>query len=218
MILKNKKNATENHLNWDYTAPKVNSGKETIDQMSLASGLYKDYVVTKTGNLVAMLEVSGVNLDLLSDYEQEELFSAYGAFLMSTLGEGVDDSLQFIEATIPVDMTEYLNELKARYFDLLKNHPEKEFKIQLLASYIDHFTVVQDSKNMTRKQHLVVIKTKIKDKSFESLDSAVDELSDKVQQVKRDVENALTDYELVTKQLNSQQTLSIWKNLINYNG
>lgn len=218
MKLTSAKDKTSNSLDWTYTAPKINSGKETIDQMSLAEGIYKDYVVTKTGNLVSMLEVSGVNLDLLSTHEQEDLFSDYGAFLMSTLGEGVDDSLQFIEATIPVDMTEYLANLKSRYLNLLSNHPEETFKIQLIASYINHYTDVQNSKNMTRKQHLVVVKTAMKNKSFESLDSAVDALNDKVQQVKRDLENALTDYELAAKQLNSQETLIIWKNLINYNG
>lgn len=217
MKLKNTK-AKKSKLEWDYQPPKINGGKQTIDDMSLVAGMYENYEVTKTGNLVGILEVSGINLDLLNDNEQQDVFSDYGAFLMSTLGEGVDDSLQFIEPTIPVNMTEWLNGLKRKYLDLKNNHPEEEFKIQLIASYLDHFTTVQNSKNMTTKQHLLIVKVLIKDKTMESLDLAVNNLDEKINQVKRDLENALTDFDLTAKVLSSQEVQEILKNLINFKG
>lgn len=217
MKLKNTK-AKKSQLEWDYEPPKVNGGKQTIDDMSLVAGMYENYEVTKTGNLVGILDVSGINLDLLNDNEQQDVFSDYGAFLMSTLGEGVDDSLQFIEPTIPVNMTEWLNGLKRKYLDLKNNHPEEEFKIQLIASYLDHFTTVQNSKNMTTKQHLLIVKVPIKDKTMESLDLAVNNLDEKINQVKRDLENALTDFDLTAKVLSSQEVQEILKNLINFKG
>ena len=217
MKLKNTK-AKKSKLEWDYAPPKINGGKQTIDDMSLVAGMYENYEVTKTGNLVGILEVSGINLDLLNDNEQQDVFSDYGAFLMSTLGEGVDDSLQFIEPTIPVNMTEWLNGLKRKYLDLKNNHPEEKFKIQLIASYLDHFTTVQNSKNMTTKQHLLIVKVPIKDKTMESLDLAVNNLDEKINQVKRDLENALTDFDLTAKVLSSQEVQEILKNLINFKG
>lgn len=217
MKLKNTK-AKKSKLEWDYQPPKINGGKQTIDDMSLVAGMYENYEVTKTGNLVGILEVSGINLDLLNDNEQQDVFGDYGAFLMSTLGEGVDDSLQFIEPTIPVNMTEWLNGLKRKYLDLKNNHPEEEFKIQLIASYLDHFTTVQNSKNMTTKQHLLIVKVPIKDKTMESLDLAVNNLDEKINQVKRDLENALTDFDLTAKVLSSQEVQEILKNLINFKG
>ena len=217
MKLKNTK-AKKSKLEWDYEPPKINGGKQTIDDMSLVAGMYENYEVTKTGNLVGILEVSGINLDLLNDNEQQDVFSDYGAFLMSTLGEGVDDSLQFIEPTIPVNMTEWLNGLKRKYLDLKNNHPEEKFKIQLIASYLDHFTTLQNSKNMTTKQHLLIVKVPIKDKTMESLDLAVNNLDEKINQVKRDLENALTDFDLTAKVLSSQEVQEILKNLINFKG
>jgi len=217
MKLKNTK-AKKSKLEWDYEPPKINGGKQTIDDMSLVAGMYENYEVTKTGNLVGILDVSGINLDLLNDNEQQDVFSDYGAFLMSTLGEGVDDSLQFIEPTIPVNMTEWLNGLKRKYLDLKNNHPEEKFKIQLIASYLDHFTTVQNSKNMTTKQHLLIVKVPIKDKTMESLDLAVNNLDEKINQVKRDLENALTDFDLTAKVLSSQEVQEILKNLINFKG
>ncbi|WP_338754680.1 TrsD/TraD family conjugative transfer protein [Leuconostoc mesenteroides] len=217
MKLKNTK-AKKSKLEWDYQPPKINGGKQTIDDMSLVAGMYENYEVTKTGNLVGILEVSGINLDLLNDNEQQDVFSDYGAFLMSTLGEGVDDSLQFIEPTIPVNMTEWLNGLKRKYLDLKNNHPEEKFKIQLIASYLDHFTTVQNSKNMTTKQHLLTVKVPIKDKTMESLDLAVNNLDEKINQVKRDLENSLSDFDLTAKVLSSQEVQEILKNLINFKG
>ncbi|KST98379.1 TrsD/TraD family conjugative transfer protein [Lactococcus lactis] len=217
MNLKNKK-SKKSALDWEYILPKINGGKETIDDMSLIVGMYDNYQVTKTGNLVGILEVSGINLDLLNDNEQQDVFNDYGAFLMSTLGEGVDDTLQFIEPTIPVNMTAYINGLKRKYLDLKLNHPEQEFKINLLASYLDHFTTVQNSKNMTTKQHLLIVKVKIKDKSVESLDLAVNNLDEKINQVKRDLENSLADFDLTAKILPSQEVLEVLKNLINFKG
>lgn len=219
MRLKKSKTANKSaKLDWDYQPPKINGGKETIDDMSLVVGMYGNYEVTKTGNLVGILEVSGINLDLLNETEQQDVFEDYGAFLMSTLGEGVDDTLQFLEPTIPVNMTAYLNGLKRRYLALQKDHPEQQFKIQLIASYLDHFTKVQESKNMTTKQHLLIVKVPIKDKSVKSLNLAVTHLDEKIEQVKRDIENALTDFDVTAKVLTSQEVQEILKNLINFNG
>lgn len=213
-----KQNSPDNELQWDYEPPKINDNKQTIDDMSLIVGMYGNYLVSKTGNLIGIMEVSGVNLDLLNDTEQEDVFNDYSAFLMTTLGEGIDDSIQFIEPTVPVNMTEYLNGLKKKYLYLQQEHPEQAFKIELIASYIDHFTAIQNAKNMTTKQHLMAVKVKIKDKSLESLDLAVQNLNEKLEQVKRDLENALTDFDLTVKNLTNQETIQTLKNLINYNG
>lgn len=216
--MKLKKNNQNTELNWDYEPPTINGKKQTIDDMSLIVGMYGNYIVSKTGYLIGIMEVSGVNLDLLNDTEQEDVFNDYGAFLMTTLGDGVHDSIQFIEPTVPVNMTEYLNGLKKKYLYLQQTQPEQTFKIELIASYIDHFTKIQNAKNMTTKQHLMIVKVKIKDKPLESLDLAVEHLDEKMNQVQRDLENALTDFDLTAKNLTNQETIHILKNLINFNG
>ena len=71
---------------------------------------------------------------------------------------------------------------------------------------------------MTTKQHLLIVKVKIKDKSVESLDLAVNNLDEKINQVKRDLENALADFDLTAKILPSQEVLEVLKNLINFKG
>lgn len=214
--MKSKNKAQKTNFNWDYHVPKINNGKETIDEMSLIVGLYENYLVTKTGDLVGMVDVSGINLDLLNSTEQEDVFSDYSAFLMSTVGANYSESLQFIEATIPVDMTTYLNHLKTTYLNCDTDPTFNPFKEQLLASYLDYYISQYESKAMTTKQHLVVVKTKIKDKTKESLALAVDTLDEKMNQLKRDLEEGLFDFSIKTRILTNQEVLAVLKNLLNF--
>nr|WP_105957319.1 TrsD/TraD family conjugative transfer protein [Apilactobacillus quenuiae] len=215
---KSKKQLKVDKLNWDYQPPRINHGRQTLDEMSLIVGMYGNYEVTKTGNLIGILGISGINLDLLNEMEQQDVFEDYGAFLMSTLGEGVNDTLQFIELTIPVNMNDYLSGLKKRYLVLKNKHPKQIFKIRLLASYLDHFTEVQNAKHMTTKQHLLIVKVPIKNKEVTNLKLAVNHLDEKIAQVKRDIENALTDFNVTATLLTSQVVQNILKNLINFTG
>lgn len=47
MKLKNTK-AKKSQLEWDYEPPKINGGKQTIDDMSLVAGMYENYEVSKS--------------------------------------------------------------------------------------------------------------------------------------------------------------------------
>ena len=69
---------------------------------------------------------------------------------------------------------------------------------------------------MTTKQHLVVVKTKIKDKTKESLALAVDTLDEKMNQLKRDLEEGLFDFSIKTRILTNQEVLAVLKNLLNF--
>ncbi|MCM2587603.1 conjugal transfer protein, partial [Lactiplantibacillus plantarum] len=53
---------------------------------------------------------------------------------------------------------------------------------------------------------------------IKSLNLAVTHLDEKIEQVKRDIENALTDFDVTAKVLTSQEVQEILKNLINFNG
>ncbi|MGM0878110.1 MAG: hypothetical protein ACQEWV_26195 [Bacillota bacterium] len=48
----------------------IKKGERTIQDLSVIEGIYKDYVLLKNGYLTSILKVSGINLDLLAEYEQ----------------------------------------------------------------------------------------------------------------------------------------------------
>ncbi|MDD3614347.1 MAG: hypothetical protein PHF40_01340 [Candidatus Pacebacteria bacterium] len=64
-------------------------------------------VILKDGSLRAVLMVSGINFDLLSDTEQEVIINAYQSLLNS-----LDFSLQILIHSRKVNMNNYLEEIK----------------------------------------------------------------------------------------------------------
>ena len=201
---------------WAYEPPKFNTGKETIDDMSLIVGMYENYIVTKTGYLVGVVETTGVNADLLNEYEQEDIFSSYNSFLMSMVGNQVNERQQYIEVTIPVNMTEYLMSLKKKYLQAKRDATPNLYLIQLIASYIDYYSGLQSRKNMTTKKHLIVVRVKIRNKSFDELESAKKTLNDKMESLVRNIEMVFSDFDMTANILTGREVTGILKTLINF--
>lgn len=213
-----KKTKTNQSFQWNYEAPKLNQGKESIDDMSLIIGLYENFIVTKSGHLVGIISGSGINLDLLNEVEQEDVFNDFNAFLISNLGSELKEIHQYLDITKPVNMDSYIMNLKKRYLKELNSKNTNKFLLELTASYIDHYSNLQQKKGMTTKEHTLAVRVKIADKHEESLISAAKELSEKLEQLKKSLEESLNDFDLVSRILTAAEVRSILKNLINFKG
>ena len=213
-ILK-KTSSKKNEFDWTYQPPKVDNGKQTFDEMSLVQGIYEDFFVLKTGYLTGMIEVNGINLDLLNEVEQSDLFEEYNAFLITTFGES-HETLQFRETTTPVDIKEYIKNLKRTYLKLKENEPNQTFKINLIASYIDHFDKIQNKSDMTTKCRTIVVNQKIKSKRLDDLISASKNLREKINRIMKDFTNSLSDYDIDVRLLSGNEYKHIFKDLINF--
>lgn len=198
--------------------PKPIKGKETISDMSLIRGMYKGYVVTKTGYLVALIEATGINLELLHEEEQTDVFDTFNSFLMSTLGDSSDEKQQYLDMTIPVDFDDYILSYKKRYLKEVESENPNMERAKLIASYIDDLIQKKNSQEMSTKKHLMVIRHKIKDKTISSLDISVRDLDDKVTQYISRLEDAFDGYDLQAKKLYADEVLTINKNLMNFSG
>lgn len=216
-ILKSNKNI-DNSYEWNYRSPKINSNKQTLDEMSLIIGSYDNYLVTKTGSLVGLLTVTGVNLDLLNEVEQEDLFKDFNAFLITSLSNNILEEHQYSDITTPVNMTDYIINQKKKYIEEIEKDKPIFFKKQLIASYIDHWSNVQAMKSMTTKTHIIALKIKIKDKTEETLFQAVQDLTEKLIQTKKDLEESLNDFDIQANIMTIQEVEKILKNLINFKG
>lgn len=198
--------------------PKPIKGKETISDMSLIHGMYKGYVVTKTGYLVALIEATGINLELLHEEEQTDVFDTFNSFLMSTLGDSSDEKQQYLDMTIPVDFDDYILSYKKRYLKEVESENPNMERAKLIASYIDDLIQKKNSQEMSTKKHLMVIRHKIKDKTISALDISVRDLDDKVTQYISRLEDAFDGYDLQAKKLYADEVLTINKNLMNFSG
>ncbi|WP_176527570.1 TrsD/TraD family conjugative transfer protein [Peribacillus butanolivorans] len=185
----------------------IKKGKSTIQDISIIEGIYKDYVLLKNGYLTSILQVSGINLDLLAEYEQNRLFEDYGSFLMSQ----VHDQLQTISMTVPVDFRSYNLGWKKRYLHELedKENTGNEYKRTLITSYIDHFQGIRMKDEMSTKQHFVVIREKMNKRTFQDLERAEIILTKKVEEMTNSLRSTFESYDITIRKLSEKDTLTL---------
>lgn len=218
MATKNKKSKKTDLLEYTYEPRKINNGKQTITDMSNIQAIYQNFLVTKTGYLVAIIETSGINLELLNEEEQTDVFDTYNTFLMTTLGDSSKEQQQYLDMTIPVDFNDYLLSYKKRYLDELeKDHVNSE-RAKLIASYIDDVTQKIQAQEMSTKKHLLVVKQPVKNKTYIHLNKASIDLNDKVTQYINRLEDAFDGYDLQAKKLHSDEIMAVLKNMMNFTG
>ena len=194
----------------------LDKGKQSLQDMSLIEAQYNDFLVTKRGYLVVLLKVTGINLDLLTTTEQEDVFDEFNAFLMSTLGENSEEVQQYLDITMPVDFSEYILFWQHRYLTVLEEEPENEAKLALIASYVDTFSGVASSQEMTTKTHIVVLHEKIPQKHLASLEQTAIHLEEKVLLFIRQLENALSTYDVEARQLTAKECREVLQHLLNF--
>ncbi|SMQ86584.1 hypothetical protein SAMN05444673_6575 [Bacillus sp. OV166] len=185
----------------------VNKGQRTIQDLSVIEGIYKDYVLLKNGYLASILQVSGINMDLLAEYEQNRLFEDYGSFLMSQ----VHDQLQTISMTVPVDLRSYNLGWKKRYLQELENKENagNDYKRKLIASYIDHFQGIGVKDEMSTKQHFIVIREKMNKRTFQDLERAESILTKKVEEISNSLQSTFEAYDIAIRKLSEKDTLTL---------
>lgn len=203
----NKKKKMDN-TEFDYEVKSLlKKGQRTIQDLSVIEGIYKDYVLLKNGYLISILQVSGINMDLLAEYEQNRIFEDYGSFLMSQ----VQDQLQTISMTVPVDLRSYNLAWKKRYLQELENKDNagNEYKRKLIASYIDHFQGIRLKDEMSTKQHFIVIREKMSKRTFQGLDRTESILTKKVEEISNSLRSTFETYDLAIKKLSEKDTLTL---------
>lgn len=205
-------------LKFTFTPRPVNENKETITDMSLIHAFYYNYILTKTGYLVALIETTGINLELLNAEEQTNMFEEFNSFLMTTLGEQSQEQQQYLDMTIPVELEEYILSYKKRYLEEIEKEEPNYARANLIASYIDDFTQKMLASEMSTKKHLLVIKQPIKDKSYASLKRTKKDLDEKVLQYINRLEDSFDQYDLEAKLLHTDEVKRVLTNLINFSG
>lgn len=201
---------------FDYEPKILQKGKWSLEDMSLIEAQYNDFLVTKSGYLVVLLKVSGINLDLLTTTEQEDVFDEFNAFLMSTLGENSGEVQQYLDITMPVDFSEYVLFWQHRYLTVLEEEPENTAKLALIASYVDTYTTIATSQEMTTKRHIVVLHEKIPKKHLASLEQTALQLEEKATIFIRQLESTLSTYDVEARQITAKECREVLRHLLNF--
>lgn len=106
-----------------------------------------DCVILKGGALRAILMVSGVNFDLLSETEQEIILNAYQGLL-----NGLDFSLQVLIHSRKINLDNYLRSVKER-----ENQEKNELLRLQIQEYHDFISDLVKSTNIMTKRFYIVV-------------------------------------------------------------
>ena len=187
-----------------------------LQDISPIEGIYSDFVLLKTNELIVMIKVEGVNMDLLAEYEQNSLFEDYGAFLMSNNNE----CLQTVSMTVPLDLKRYNLYWKKRYLSIKNSAMEeseaKKHLQQLIAANCLHYQNIELNSELTTQQHLVVLSQKIHKRTLVELSKAEKELREKMIKVKNSLETMLEANDVSLEILSSKETISTLHRFIDF--
>ncbi|HBP66429.1 MAG TPA: hypothetical protein DD730_19765 [Desulfosporosinus sp.] len=187
-----------------------------LQDISPIEGIYSDFILLKNNDLIVMIKVEGVNMDLLAEYEQNNLFEDYGAFLMSNNIE----SLQTVSMTVPLDLKRFNIYWKKRYLKIkassMKNSGAKKHLQQLIAANCLHYQNIELTAELTTQQHLVVLSQKVPKRTLIELSKAEKELREKMTKVKNALETMLEAYDLSLEILSTKETISTLHRFIDF--
>jgi len=187
-----------------------------LQDVSPIEGIYSDFILLKNNELIVIIKVEGVNMDLLAEYEQNNLFEDYGAFLMSSNNE----SLQTVSMTVPLDLKRFNQHWKKRYLSIkdskMENSEAKKHLQQLIAANCLHYQDIELNSELTTQQHLVVLSQKIQKRTLIELSNAENELREKMVKVKNSIESMLEAYDVSLEILSTKETISTLHRFIDF--
>ena len=172
-------------------------------------GIYditNDCFETNDDRLVKVIEVSSINLQTLSEREEQRVYKSFETFL-----NNLDDEflpMQFMIYAKPISLQDYINECENK----TKNN--SDVKSRLMAeSYIDYTNDIQKNRNMVSRNRFIAI-----DVAYTNIDS-FDELEKKALRLKSKIENMLVgNIKLNAKVLDNTDLHELQHTVIDYEG
>lgn len=161
-----------------------------IEDISPIDGIYSDFIYTDGNELVSIIKVQGFNVDMLSLYDQNQLFDDYGTFL----AQNVHYLPQTVSKTVPIQLDSYIKNWKVSFVKADNEKSVNEELRQLRASYLAEYQKVETDVNMAKKEHFVVLEEKLKRPTLEYLKEAERNLRSKTEEVKRSLNDFMEPY------------------------
>ncbi|HDE4103540.1 traD [Mammaliicoccus sciuri] len=188
---------------------------QSIQDDSLIAGFYKDYVVTKDGYISGGLNITGVNTELLTKFEQNDLLEEYSSFISNILY----DEPMVKTITEPVNIQHYIKNLyREVLLDMKNNHNQPTRRGQLIAARILFLQEKLAKGEMSTKKHYIFFSEKITENTVSQLDHAVNRLHDKININKEALHQAFSHYGLETRPIYQTEYLNQFYALYDYKG
>ena len=189
---------------------KKNGKTLTIQDISPLIGIYDDYIVCKD-KLMTMAKVEGINMDLLDTFGRGQVFDGYGSFLLSISTN--KDKILNVSMTSKIDMVRYNLFWKRKYIEVERDmqlpKDKKENLLQLIASKCLYIEEISSKSEITTKRHVIVVTASLAGYTYELLDAAREELTEKVERLISTFKDSMSEFEIGIEQLTSSEILDI---------
>ena len=172
---------------------KKQTDEQTVQDLIPIRNIYNEMIETKDNRLLKVLDVSSVNMSLMSYSEQREVFESYETFLNS-----IDAPIQISRVSTPVNLKDYIVELQSKLKTI-----ENPYKKKILKSYIWYANNIQEDREMIRRNRYIVI-----DQSFSSektKEEAIKKLRIRIDDYKIKIEEMLRSPKLEVKELSNRE-------------
>jgi len=190
----------------------MSNGLKYFDQTIPIQGVYSDFVYLKEHALVSIIRVKGINLDLLSESQQNALFDEYGAYL----AQNVHYLPQNISMTIPIKMNDFVRKWKVQYLKSINDENCNENLKQLRASYLLEYQKTETNVDMAIKAHFIILKEKLKQPTLEYLHEAEKNLRQKTEEISRSIHEVMEAYDSEQEILSSSEALDVLHQFLDY--
>ena len=191
---------------------KILQGEMSFNDISPLMGVYSDFVYLKEHALVTIIQVTGINIDLMSTSEQNTLFDDYGTFL----AQNAYYFPQTLSMTMPIKMGPYLMKWKKQYIQSTQNPEINENLRELRASYLYEYQKAETNLNLASKVHFVILKEKLKEPTLDCLHLSENKLKEKREEVMRSLREVLEKYDSQQEILNAHEALSVLHLFLDY--
>jgi len=165
--------------------------EKTVQDLIPIRNIYNEMIETKDNKLIKVLDISAVNMSLMSHSEQAEVYEGYENFLNT-----IDKNLQINRVSTPVNLKDYITDLQAKLEKI-----DNPYKRKILKSYIWYANNLQEDREMIRRSRYIVLDESFTDEK--SKDKAIRKLKLRVEDYKIKIEEMLRSPRLEVRELSN---------------
>ena len=165
--------------------------EKTVQDLIPIRNIYNEMIETKDNKLIKVLDISAVNMSLMSHSEQAEVYEGYENFLNT-----IDKNLQINRVSTPVNLKDYIADLQTKLEKI-----DNPYKRKILKSYIWYANNIQEDREMIRRSRYIVLDESFTDEK--SKDKAIRKLKLRVEDYKIKIEEMLRSPRLEVRELSN---------------
>ncbi|CAI8917601.1 hypothetical protein [Priestia megaterium] len=165
--------------------------EKTVQDLIPIRNIYNEMIETKDNKLIKVLDISAVNMSLMSHSEQAEVYEGYENFLNT-----IDKNLQINRVSTPVNLKDYITDLQTKLEKI-----DNPYKRKILKSYIWYANNIQEDREMIRRSRYIVLDESFTDEK--SKDKAIRKLKLRVEDYKIKIEEMLRSPRLEVRELSN---------------